>query len=70
MTTADHFSQEAINARNTVIEKNSVESFELYDYKRFFDMLNLYRTEIPEVWKKLQQFEENLPKTKNDTFLN
>jgi hypothetical protein len=64
VTTANHFSQDAINSRNVAIEKNIVESFDLYNYKSFFDMLQLYRTDLSQIWKKLLQFENNLPQNR------
>lgn len=63
VTTADHFSKDAINSRNAAIRKNIVESFELFDYRSFLDMLHLYKTDVSETWKQFLQFEANLPKT-------
>lgn len=40
VTTADHFSKEAKEASRNAIAKNIVDTFELYDYKRFFDIMN------------------------------
>jgi hypothetical protein len=68
VTTANHFSPDAINSRNVAIEKGIVESFELFDHRRFFDMLHLYRTDLSETWKQFLQFEKNLPKRRDKTF--
>lgn len=61
VTTADHFSPDAINSRNIAINNKSVESFELYDYRRFMDMLQLQATDPSQVWKQHLQFEKSLP---------
>lgn len=64
VTTADHFSPDAVNSRNEAINKNIVESFELYDYRSFLDMLMLHRIDASDAWKKLLQFDKNLPLNK------
>lgn len=43
VTTANHFSSEAKKSTKIAIEKSIVDSFELFDYHRFFEMLNLYK---------------------------
>lgn len=63
VTTADHFSKEAVNSRDQAIRINAVETFELYDYHRFYNMLNMTSTSVNEEWKKYLQYEKNLPKT-------
>lgn len=40
VTTADHFSTQAITATNEAIVKDLVTTFELYDFNRFFNILN------------------------------
>lgn len=52
VTTADHFSKEAIKASERAIEKNIVERYDLIDYHRFISMLNLNRIEEKEPWRK------------------
>jgi hypothetical protein len=60
VTTADHFSKDAVNSRDIAIKVNAVDSFELFDCKRFLDMLNLTSKQINEEWNKYLQFETNL----------
>ncbi|PXY01864.1 hypothetical protein DF185_04225 [Marinifilum breve] len=40
VTTADHFSPKAIDAAKRAITNNIVDTFELFDHNRFFDILN------------------------------
>ena len=62
VTTADHFSKEAINSRNQVIENKFVELFELYDYGKFFDILKMYNKNVQQPWETLIKFQDDLPK--------
>lgn len=64
VTTADHFSPDAINSRNVAIEKNIVESYELFNYNRFLEILKLCQIDVSTVWRNLLQFENNLPQDK------
>lgn len=53
VTTADHFSKMAIKEANKAKELNLVEKFELVDYHRFIDMLQLEKVRNENVWEKL-----------------
>ncbi len=59
VTTADHFSKEAIKSSNQAVEKNIVESYQLYDNAEFFSLLRLYADEPSQKWKELVQFDRN-----------
>ena len=50
VTTADKFSRDAIEARNTVIENGAVEEFELIDFEKFAGLLQLNREEKRPPW--------------------
>ncbi|WP_312649318.1 restriction endonuclease [Aminipila sp.] len=60
VTTADHFSPDAINSRNIAISKKIVDSFELYDYNSFFDLVQLHKNETIAPWVQLLRFEQDL----------
>lgn len=53
VTTADHFSSEAIKTVNKAITNSIVDTFELFDYDRFMNLLNLYKKDKSEVWQDL-----------------
>lgn len=53
VTTADHYSPMAIKEANKAMEMKLVENYELVDYKRFIDILNLHTIIEKEPWKKL-----------------
>ncbi len=53
VTTADHYSSMAIKEAKKAVEIKAVEKFELIDYKRFIDMLNLNKVTDKEPWKRL-----------------
>ena len=59
VTTANHFSKPAQDAAKKVVEKNILDSFELIDYQRFVDMLNLQRESYPKEWKGLLRIKDN-----------
>lgn len=61
VTTADHFSRDAINTRDKIIEKKFVQSFDLLDYRSFMDMLQLHTENPTLIWQKYLQFDKNLP---------
>lgn len=58
VTTADHFSKEAIKASEKAIQKNIVESYDLVDYHRFIDMLNLNKVKEKEPWRRFISIKE------------
>lgn len=51
VTTADHFSPEAVLTVNRAVTLNIVKSFDLFDAKRFFEILGLLRLEKEEYWR-------------------
>jgi restriction system protein len=53
VTTADHYSPMAIKEANMAMEIKAVEKYELIDYKRFIDILNLHKIVEKVPWKKL-----------------
>ena len=53
VTTADHFSKDAQVAAQKVVEKKVFDSFELIDYRKFVDMLNLQKENYPKEWEQL-----------------
>jgi restriction system protein len=59
VTTADHFSESAINTRDCALTKSIVDSFELYDFNSFMSTLNLYKTDQQKAWLRMLK----LPKT-------
>lgn len=42
-----------------VVEKNILDSFELIDYQKFVDMLNLQRESYPKEWESLLRIKDN-----------
>lgn len=59
VTTADHFSKPAQVAVQKVVEKKILDSFELIDYHRFVDMLNLQKENYPREWENLLRIRGN-----------
>lgn len=55
VTTADHFSSDAIKTRDQALTRNLVERFELYDFGRFCSLLDLYKQEETKHWNKMIQ---------------
>ena len=53
VTTADHFSKPAQDAAYAVIKNKTFDSFELVDYHRFVEMLNLQKKNYPNEWQQL-----------------
>jgi len=53
VTTADHFSNEAIKARNMALEKNIVRRFDLIDINKFINLLQLNKVNNTPPWKTL-----------------
>ena len=59
VTTADHFSRDAVKARNVAIEKNVVKSFDLYDYKYFMKIFKNNSKDSVPYWNEILQFDDN-----------
>ncbi|WP_460293783.1 restriction endonuclease [Clostridium tertium] len=53
VTTADHFSNMAIKEADKAKQLNLVEEFELIDYHRFIDMMQLKKKNNELIWNKL-----------------
>lgn len=53
VSTADHFSKNAVNAAEKVVRDKKFDSFDLIDYHRFVSMLNLKKDKFPNEWEKL-----------------
>ncbi len=53
VTTADHFSPQANEARKQALTKSIVDRFELYDMDKFMGVLNLYKKNKEKPWEKL-----------------
>ena len=53
VSTADHFSPQAKQHAMDAVEKNIVERFDLFDYHKFIDMMNLTKNSNYKVWEKL-----------------
>lgn len=53
VTTADHFSPDAHEYANRVVQKKVIETFDLIDYNEFLHMLELTRPHLPNKWKEL-----------------
>lgn len=53
VTTADHFSKMAVKEANIAKELKYVEDFELIDYHRFIDMMQLKKATEEIAWEKL-----------------
>jgi len=53
VTTADHFSNVSVETINNMVRKGLLESFELYDFKRFIGLLNISKTPKENIWEKL-----------------
>ncbi|VDN46700.1 conserved protein of unknown function [Petrocella atlantisensis] len=60
VTTADHFSKQAKQHASDAIDKKIVEEFELINYKRFIEMLGLYKSTKTEMWRKFLVVKRNL----------
>jgi len=55
VTTADHFSREAIKTKNMALKKNIVRSFDLIDFNKFISFLQLNKKDSVSPWKKLTE---------------
>lgn len=55
VSTADHFSSDAINhlERVTAASSNTVDTYELYDYRKIVDTLKISSSKLPESWNDL-----------------
>jgi restriction system protein len=53
VTTADHFSSQAVETRNMALKKNLVHRFDLIDLNKFVDLLQLHKKSSVVPWKKL-----------------
>ena len=53
VTTADHFSRQAIVARDDALRKNIVKRFDLIDYHKLADILMLYSLNNNTLWHHL-----------------
>lgn len=60
VTTADNFSPDAIKTANKAITNSIVDTFELFDYNRFMNLLNLYKKHELEIWRNLIQTKNKL----------
>lgn len=52
VSTADHFSPEAVLTAQRSVTLNIVKSFDLFNAKKFFEILGLLRIEKEEYWRK------------------
>lgn len=55
VSTADHFSKDAKQSAQKAVQKNNVDSFELYDYKAFIKLINITKPNLPDIWQELLQ---------------
>ncbi|MEJ1437040.1 MAG: restriction endonuclease [Candidatus Sedimenticola sp. (ex Thyasira tokunagai)] len=53
VTTADHYSNVSVKTINQMISDNTLEKFELIDFKRFVEMLDISKTPKEEIWRSL-----------------
>lgn len=53
VTTADHFSKQAILASKKALEKKLVTRFDLIDFSKFADLLSLYKKDNKAPWDEL-----------------
>ncbi|MNO04180.1 hypothetical protein D3C81_2251190 [compost metagenome] len=53
MSTADHFSKPAVDAAQKAIDLKLVDRYDLIDYHRFVEMMNLQQKEDLAPWGKL-----------------
>ena len=53
------FLQARTGCSKKVVEKNILDSFELIDYQRFVDMLNLQRESYPKEWEGVIKNKDN-----------
>lgn len=60
VTTANHFSESAIQARNNAITNSIVNSFELYDFNSFIDLLKLYKTNEDKRWEEMIKLPQDI----------
>lgn len=51
VSTADHFSSEAIKTAKKAVEKRVVDSFDLYNCKEFLELMELTKPSMPTVWE-------------------
>ena len=67
VSTADHFSADAKRDAQKAVQKNLVDCFDLYDCKSFLELVNLTRSDHPDVWQDLLQLKQlGTRKTKED----
>lgn len=67
VSTADHFSADAKRDAQKAVRKNVVDCFDLYDCKAFLELVNLTRSDHPDVWQDLLQLKQlGTRKTKED----
>jgi len=53
VSTANHFSKKSLEVKTDLLEENKLDYFELIDFKRFIEMLNLIRVSNTKPWEKL-----------------
>jgi restriction system protein len=53
VTTADHFSKQAVETKDDFLKKKIVKRFDLIDYHKFFSILNLTKSISDKPWQKL-----------------
>ncbi len=53
VSTSDHYSRETIKTINMILKEEIVTKFELIDFTRFSEMLNITKSERNEPWMKL-----------------
>lgn len=53
VTSADHFSKEAVSSKKLAIKKNIVSRFDLIDFNKFADLLKLYNKDNIAPWGNL-----------------
>lgn len=56
VTTANHFSKQAIEAADTAVTKKIVDSFQLYDFDKFMNVLNLQKMNDTKIWSSMIKF--------------
>lgn len=58
VSTADHFSKDAVELAKKVVKSKKCDRFDLIDCKSFLDMLQLTRQDHTEIWKTLIKMKE------------
>lgn len=53
VTTADHYSNVSVKTINQMISEQILETFEMIDFKRFIEMLNVVKSPKEAIWEKL-----------------